>query len=553
RVEDEQALVGEERAEQAREGVAEAAARRVMRGEQRRDLGAGGTAADGLTHRLDGVGDVGAEQRLGDGRARVGARIGGDAQAQRRLAAARDAAVVDLGEVGILGRHPEDGDDRSAGLDGERFREHDRGRRFIDGVERAEEQADLLPGDDDGGARLAQVLERAAPRRAIGQERLLRGELGEQRRRRRAGRGARDRLFARLPIAEPRRKERAGRQTAFDVRRKQRAGHRFYMTMYGTMQLAHMSLVVVAVTLMTTSGFAANTKQPSAGELMRALDRLGVVGNVLYVAAHPDDENTRLLAWLANDKLVRAGYLSLTRGEGGQNLIGAEQAPLLGLIRTEELLAARGIDRAEQWFSRARDFGYSKTPEETLRIWDREAIASDVVTVMKKFRPDVVITRFPPEAGETHGHHTASAMLAVEAWHKLDAASRPKRVVWNRFNFGGPPPAGEELTQLSKLDVGGYNPLLGISYGEMAAQSRSMHKSQGFGVAPSRGEQTEYFRVLAGDPVSHSIFDGIDLTWGRVPGGKKIGEHIARIRAAFSPTAPAHSIPELVALRGEMQ
>jgi len=319
------------------------------------------------------------------------------------------------------------------------------------------------------------------------------------------------------------------------------------------MQLAHMSLVVVAVTLMTTSGFAANTKQPSAGELMRALDRLGVVGNVLYVAAHPDDENTRLLAWLANDKLVRAGYLSLTRGEGGQNLIGAEQAPLLGLIRTEELLAARGIDRAEQWFSRARDFGYSKTPEETLRIWDREAIASDVVTVMKKFRPDVVITRFPPEGGETHGHHTASAILAVEAWHKLDAASRPKRVVWNRFNFGGPPPAGEELTQLSKLDVGGYNPLLGISYGEMAAQSRSMHKSQGFGVAPSRGEQTEYFRVLAGDPVSHSIFDGIDLTWGRVPGGKKIGEHIARIRAAFSPTAPAHSIPELVALRGEMQ
>jgi LmbE family N-acetylglucosaminyl deacetylase len=331
------------------------------------------------------------------------------------------------------------------------------------------------------------------------------------------------------------------------------------MTMYGTMHLSHTALASVvgmAITLMATPGFAANARQPSAGELMRAIDRLGVVGNVLYVAAHPDDENTRLLAWLANDKLVRAGYLSLTRGEGGQNLIGPEQAPLLGLIRTEELLAARSIDRAEQWFTRARDFGYSKTPDETLRIWDREAILADVATVMKKFRPDVVITRFPPEGAETHGHHTASAMLAVEAFKTLDAASRPKRVVWNRFNFGGPPPKGDELAQLSHfsgLDVGGFNALLGLSYGEMAAQSRSMHKSQGFGVAPSRGEQVEYFRVLAGEPAAHSIFDGLDLTWGRVPGGKKIGEHVARIRAAFSPTAPARSIPELVALRGEMQ
>ncbi|HEY2743326.1 MAG TPA: PIG-L family deacetylase [Polyangia bacterium] len=294
-------------------------------------------------------------------------------------------------------------------------------------------------------------------------------------------------------------------------------------------------------------------KQPSAGELLRAIDRLGVVGNVLYVAAHPDDENTRLLAWLANDKLVRAGYLSLTRGEGGQNLIGPEQAPLLGLIRTEELLAARSIDRAEQWFSRARDFGFSKTPDETLRIWDHDAILSDVIAVMKKFHPDVVITRFPTENAETHGHHTASARLAVEAFQKLDAASRPKRIVWNRFNFGGPPPSAEELPSLSKLEIGGFNALLGISYGEMAAQGRSMHKSQGFGVAPSRGESFEYFRVLAGEPVAHTIFDGIDFSWARVPGGKKVGEHVARIRAAFSPTAPSRSILELLALRGEMQ
>lgn len=327
------------------------------------------------------------------------------------------------------------------------------------------------------------------------------------------------------------------------------------MTMYGTMELRPTALACATMTALLTMGapgFAAPPRRWSAGELMRALDRLAVVGNVLYVAAHPDDENTRLLAWLANDKRVRAGYLSLTRGEGGQNLIGPEQAPLLGLIRTEELLAARAIDGAEQWFTRARDFGFSKTPEETLRIWGHDAILADVVAVMKELHPDVVITRFPPSGAQTHGHHTASAMLAVEAYRALDAAARPKRVVWNRFNFGGPPPTGEELTQLTGLDAGGYDPLLGVSYGELAAQGRSMHKSQGFGVAPSRGPDLEYFRVLAGEPAARSIFDGIDFSWTRVPGGKKIGEHVARIRAAFLPTAPSRSIPELLALRGEM-
>jgi LmbE family N-acetylglucosaminyl deacetylase len=307
-----------------------------------------------------------------------------------------------------------------------------------------------------------------------------------------------------------------------------------------------------AVTLLCVPGFAA-TRQQSSSELLRAIDRLGVVGNVLYVAAHPDDENTRLLAWLANDKGVRAGYLSLTRGEGGQNLIGAEQAPLLGLIRTEELLAARGVDRAEQWFTRARDFGYSKTPDETMAIWDHDAILDDVVTVMKKFRPDVVITRFPTGGVETHGHHTASAMLAVEAFGKLDASLRPKRIVWNRFNFGGQAPPTDEQKSLTALDVGGYSAVLGASYGELAAQSRSMHKSQGFGVAPQRGESIEWFKPLGGEAAQKSIFDGIDLTWGRVPGGRKIAEHIARIRAAFAPEAPYKSVPELVALKAEMQ
>ena len=177
-----------------------------------------------------------------------------------------------------------------------------------------------------------------------------------------------------------------------------------------------------------------------------------------------------------------------------------------------------------------------------------------MVAVLKKFHPDVMITRFPTEGVETHGHHTASAILAVEAWKQLDRRVAGRSASCGTgFNFGGPPPSGEELPGLSKLDVGGFNPLLGVSYGEMAAQRRSMHKSQGFGAAPSRGESIEYFRVLAGEPVAHTIFDGIDLTWARVPGGKKIGEHVARIRAAFSPTAPARSIPALVAPRGEMQ
>ena len=172
---------------------------------------------------------------------------------------------------------------------------------------------------------------------------------------------------------------------------------------------------------------------------------------------------------------------------------------------------------------------------------------------MKKFHPDVIITRFPPEGGETHGHHTASAMLAVEAYKALDAASRPKRIVWNRFNFGGPPPSGDELTQLSKLDVGGYNALLGVSYGEMAAQEPQHAQEPGLRRGAVARRAARVLPLLAGEPVAHSIFDGIDLTWGRVPGGKKVGEHVARIRAAFSPTAPARSIPELVALRGEMR
>jgi LmbE family N-acetylglucosaminyl deacetylase len=287
----------------------------------------------------------------------------------------------------------------------------------------------------------------------------------------------------------------------------------------------------------------AQARQPSAAELARAIDRLAVTGSVLYVAAHPDDENTRLLAWLVNERLVRAAYLSLTRGEGGQNLIGSEQAPLLGVIRTQELLAARSIDGAEQLFTNVRDFGYSKSAEETLRIWDHDAALADVVAAIDKFHPDVIVTRFSPEDRDTHGHHTSSAMLALEAFRA--AHWKAKRILWNRGVWPGSPAPDASF---AKLDVSAYNPVLGESYGEMAARSRSMHKSQGFGVAPNRGQVFEYFKVLDGEPIKESFLDGVDLSWRRVKGADKIPSLIAKARSDFRLENPAAAIPALLEL-----
>jgi LmbE family N-acetylglucosaminyl deacetylase len=298
-------------------------------------------------------------------------------------------------------------------------------------------------------------------------------------------------------------------------------------------------------------------RQPNAGELLRNLERLSVLGSVLYIAAHPDDENTRLLAYLANEKMLRTAYLSVTRGEGGQNLIGPEQGVLLGLIRTQELLAARRVDGAEQFFTRARDFGYSKSPEETLSIWGHDGVLADMVWVIRTFKPDLIISRFPTNGRETHGHHTASAQLAVEAFRvaadpafhpeqvKLAGTWQAKRVLWNRFFFGTAP-SKEQLAGLMKLDVGVYNPVLGVSYGEMAAASRSMHKSQGFGAAPSRGPTPEYFELLTGDPARESIFDGLDFSWGRVPEASKIPPLIKKAIDSFKVSSPQEVIPALL-------
>ena len=311
--------------------------------------------------------------------------------------------------------------------------------------------------------------------------------------------------------------------------------------------------------LLFTFFFLEATSQPvapkSASGIYQEIKKLDVLGSVLYIAAHPDDENTRLLAYLANEKQYRTGYLSITRGDGGQNLIGDEQGIELGLIRTRELLAARALDGAEQLFTRAYDFGYSKNPEETFSIWDKQKILSDVVWVIRKFKPDVIITRFPTTGEGGHGHHTASAILAVEAF---DAAADPnmfpeqlkngvtpwqaKRLLWNTFNFGNRNTTSEDQF---KLEVGGYNPLLGKSYGEIAAESRSQHKSQGFGVPASRGIQYEYFKTLKGTAPIKILMDGVATDWDRLMHAD-IHRSIQTTLKDFSFAQPQKSIPALL-------
>lgn len=295
----------------------------------------------------------------------------------------------------------------------------------------------------------------------------------------------------------------------------------------------------------------------TSADIYLGIKKLNVLGTVLYVAAHPDDENTRLIAYLSKDRLYRTGYLSMTRGDGGQNLIGDEQGIDLGLIRTQELLAARRVDGGEQFFTRAFDFGYSKNPEETFTKWDREKILSDVVWVIRKFQPDVVITRFPTSGEGGHGHHTASAILANDAF---TAAADPtrfvdqlkyvqpwqvKRVLWNTFNFGG---NNTQRDDQYKLDVGGYNPLLGKSYGEIAAESRSQHKSQGFGVPAGRGEAIEFFTALKGDQPKNDLMEGVDISWKKINGGEAIQKMINEIAGSFDFLRPENAVKGLVKL-----
>jgi LmbE family N-acetylglucosaminyl deacetylase len=296
----------------------------------------------------------------------------------------------------------------------------------------------------------------------------------------------------------------------------------------------------------------------TSSDIFQQIKKLNVLASVLYVAAHPDDENNALLPYFAKEKLYRTAYLSLTRGDGGQNLIGDEQGIELGLIRTEELLAARKVDGAEQYFSRAYEFGFSKSAEEALRVWDKEKILSDVVWVIRKFQPDVIIKRFPPDKRAGHGHHAASSILAQEAFTAAaDSTKFPeqfkygvkpwqaKRILWNTYNFGGTNTTSED--QL-KIDIGGYNPLIGKSYGELGGEARTMHKSQGEGRPRRKGESYEYFVTTGGEAMKNDLMDGIVTDWKRIPGGEAIETMINSITSNYNIVQPDLSVPALVKL-----
>ncbi len=299
-----------------------------------------------------------------------------------------------------------------------------------------------------------------------------------------------------------------------------------------------------------------------AAETKQSLDKLNVVGSALMIAAHPDDENTGVVAYLARGKKVRMAYLSLNRGEGGQNLIGPEQGVDIGLIRTQELLAARRIDGGEQFFTRMIDFGFSKNAKETMDKWGRENVLRDVVWVIRKYKPDVIIRRFSGTTQDGHGHHQTSAIIADEAFEAAADAKRfpeqlkhvsvwqAKRLVWN--SFGGRPgteaPTGKQPLRVS-MEVGDYDPYLGYSYGEIAGWSRSQHKSQAMGAAERKGPQLNYFTTIKGEAPKTDLWDGIDTTWNRVPGAAKIGELLAKAASEFNASKPTAVLPHLLEAR----
>lgn len=323
------------------------------------------------------------------------------------------------------------------------------------------------------------------------------------------------------------------------------------------------SLLIAATALLTQVPVAGAWRAPGgAAAVKQQLERLRVVGSVLMIAAHPDDENTALLAWCAQGRKLRTGYLSLTRGEGGQNLIGNEQGDLLGVIRTQELLAARRVDGAEQFFTRAIDFGFSKTAEETLAKWGREEVLADVVWVIRSFRPDVVILRFSGTPRDGHGHHQASAILGREAFRLAgDARAFPeqlkhvrpwqaRRLFWNTFSFTRQQEAeAEKMPQRVRIDTGDYNPLLGLSYGELAGLSRSQHRSQGMGSPERRGAAPNFLVLYDGEPAQQDFLEGIDTSWNRLPGGAAVAAKLDAALAAFSPDAPERVIPHLMEAR----
>lgn len=325
--------------------------------------------------------------------------------------------------------------------------------------------------------------------------------------------------------------------------------------------LLRVSVFIIAF-LCTLSTYGQKPKTYSSSEIYQAVQKLNFLGTALYIAAHPDDENTQLISYLSKGVKAQTAYLSITRGDGGQNLIGPELRELLGVLRTEELLAARSIDGGEQFFTRANDFGYSKHPNETLRIWNKKEVLSDVVWVIRNFKPDVIINRFDHRSpGTTHGHHTASAMLSMEAFEKANDQSlfkdqlkytdpwQPKKLFFNTswWFYGSQEKfdAADKSSMIS-VDVGSYYPNLGKSNNEIASLARSQHLSQGFGTLTSRGSHVDYLELLKGDLGGDQIFDGINTRWTRVKGGAEIEKLLLPIEENFNFVNPSIHIPQLL-------
>src|SRR5947208_13415837 len=323
----------------------------------------------------------------------------------------------------------------------------------------------------------------------------------------------------------------------------------------------------LGVVIVVSSADVGHAAEPLTGAaILQELRSFATLGSVLYVAAHPDDENTQAITYLARGRGYRTAYLSLTRGDGGQNLLGPQLGEALGVARTQELLAARRVDGGRQYFTRAKDFGYSKNSEETLSVWDRQTVLGDIVRVIRAFRPDVIITRFSPNPAPTHGHHTASAVLAVEAFRlAADPAAFPeqlgtlrpwqaRRIVHNvglgaaaanpgaGMAVAGSPANVPDGPGVVKVEVGGRDPVSGESFASIAARSRGMHKTQGFGNSGppvNEGSRIEPFVLLAGDAATNDLLDGVDTTWNRVRGGAEDPRSCPRARGRASRTGCA--------------
>ncbi|WP_316805109.1 PIG-L family deacetylase [Pedobacter nototheniae] len=321
------------------------------------------------------------------------------------------------------------------------------------------------------------------------------------------------------------------------------------------------NLIAIALLLLNVVFCQAQQVRPAkSSDIYRELKTLQHLPKVLYLAAHPDDENTGLLSYFVNEQNVETAYLSLTRGDGGQNLLGNEQGAALGLIRTHELLEARKLDGAQQFFTRAIDFGFSKNTNDTFKQWNADSLTADVVWVIRKFRPDVIICRFPPTAAAGHGQHAASAVVAEKAFKAAADPSQfpsqlkyvdvwqPKRLLWNTFRFGNVNTTSEN--QL-KITAGQYDPQLGMGYGELAGISRSLHKSQGAGTQSVAGIRTEYFTSVAGNPAKLTLFDGLNKTFTSI-GYKNIDEALSLIIKKFDFKAPDLILPDLIDLRKKL-